>query len=323
MYNRKKLIEKRVFMKKTFYKKLVFIIAISVLFSACSKDKLLLKTYSPPKKPKEVNQMLESGESSSGYLNLEIYENEKFTVNGVNSKDRRAISQILVADIKKYITQTNFISINDVSDQSVVSLDMKILQFKYEQNYGKIKGVLEVEFNIRKDQPIYTQVYKYPINRYSRSGSQGLPSKAEILSQASNHLAKKLIKDISPLVTKKLVELESLPSKLKYTITYAKAGNYEGAIRGMLNYKGDKEYEYYLNLAIYYEGLAAQVDDMAFLVKANENYELAIANGGAEEEVVLNGKMKFDSFYKIIKKIAEQKVANAMENGNNKYDLLD
>jgi hypothetical protein len=302
---------------------IAIIISISLFFSACGTNKLLLTTYSPPKKQKEVNQMLEVGDSSSEYLNMEIYENEEFTINGVDSSDRKTISKILVADIKKYITQTNFISLNDVADQSAVSLDMKILQFKYNQNDGKIDGILEIEFNIRKDQPLYTQKFSYPIHRYSRAGSQGLPNKTEILSQASDYLAKKLIKDISPLITRKLVELATLPSELKYTIQYAKAGNYDGAIKGMLKYKGGKEYEYYLNLAIYYEGLAAQEDDMAYLVKANENYKLSIENGGVDEEIVINAKMKFDSFYKIVKKIAEQKIANAKANGNNKYDLLD
>jgi hypothetical protein len=91
----------------------------------------------------------------------------------------------------------------------------------------------------------------------------------------------------------------------------------------MLNYKGKKEYEYYLNLAIYYEGLSAQEDDIAFLVEANKNYDLAMQNGGDDEEIVLNAKIKFDSFYKIIKIIAEQRMANAKAITNNKYELLD
>jgi hypothetical protein len=302
---------------------IAIIITISLFFSACSKNKLLLTAYSSPKKQKEVNQMLEVGDSSSEYLSMEIYENEEFTINGVDSSDRKTISKLLVVDIKKYITQTNFISLNDVADQSAVSLDMKILQLNYNQDGGKIDGIIEVEFNIRKDQPLYTQKFSYSIHRFSRAGSQGLPSKIEILSQASNYLAKKLIKDISPLITRKLVELATLPSELKYTIQYAKAGNYDGAIKGMLKYKGSKEYEYYLNLAIYYEGLAAQEDDMAYLVKANESYKLSIENGGADEKIVINAKIKFDNFYKIVKKIAEQKIANAKANGNNKYKLLD
>jgi len=299
-------------------------ISIAILFSACSKDQILLKTYSPPKKQTEVKQMLEVGDSTSGYLNLEIYDDKKYIINNISSKeDGSIVAKNLIASIKKYITQTNFISINDVADQSTVSLDMKIIQLKFEESSNSINGFVKVEFNIRKGEPIYTQSYKYVIKRYSRAGRQSLPSKAEILSKASDYLAKKLIKDISPLQTQKIVELAPLPSELKYTIKYAKGGNYEGAIKAMLNYKGDKEYEYYFNLALYYEGLASQEDDMAFLAKADKYYNLAMQNGGAEEELVIKGKLKFDNFYKIIQKIAEQKIQNAKENGNSKYELLD
>lgn len=301
----------------------ISLLGLSLLFTGCGKDQLLLKTYSPPKKQKEVKQMLAVGESSTGYLNLEIVSDKAYIINGVNSSDRKTVAKNIVADIKKFITQTNFISINDVADQSAVSLDMKILQLTYKQSGGSLDGLVEIEFNIRKGEPLYTQTYKYVVKRQSRSGAQGLPSKADILSEASQYLAKKLIKDISPLQTKKLVELASLPKELEYTLKFAKGGNFEGAIKAMNKYKGEKEYEFYLNLAIYYEGYASQTEDMTYLAKANENYDLAMANGGSDEEMVLKAKSKFDRFYKIIKTIAEQKVQNAKASGNSKYELLD
>ena len=305
------------------FKMLASVLVIALLFGGCAKDKLILNSYSPPKKQAQVKKMLENSESSTGYLNIEIYDDIKFITNNDRTKSKISVAKKLLASVKKYITETNFISINNIAGQSAVALDMKIIKLVYNTDSSSIKGVLEVEFNIRKHEVLYTQTYKYSINRYSRSGLQGLPSKSEILSEGANYLAKKLIKDISPLQTKKIVELLSLPDELAYTINYAKAGNYEGAIKAMLKYKGEKEYEYYFDLALYYEGYASVEDDMTFLVKANENYELAMAKGGSDDEVVLKGKNKFDNLYKIIKKLAEQKMKNEKTNNNSKYELLD
>jgi len=294
----------------------------ALMLSGCGKDQILLKTYSPPKKQKEVKQMLTVGESSTGYLNIEIYDDIKYIQNNVKDSATENLAKSIISDIKNLITQTNFISINDVADQSAVSLDMKIIQLNYKTTANSIDGLIEVEFNIRKDEPLYTQTYQYKIKRFSRSGRQGLPTKLEIVTEASKYLAKKFIKDISPLQTRKLVEFASLPSELEYTIEYAKGGNFAGAIKAMNKYKGDKDYEYYLDLAIFYEGLAAKEDEMGFLSKANDNYELAMQKG-SDEDIVVKAKMKFDNSYKIIKKIAEQRVQNAKENGNSKYELLD
>jgi hypothetical protein len=39
-----------------------------------------------------------------------------------------------------------------------------------------------------------------------------------------------------------------------------------------------------------------------------------MAMGGSEDKTVINGKMKFDNFYSIIKEVAKQKAANAKRN---------
>lgn len=309
-------------MKISFRKVLVTLGVISLTFNmtGCGPTKLLMDTYSPPKKEKEVKNMLETSDSKSGFLELEIVD-KVVKAKGVNSDTD--FDSKLVSSLKKFITQTNFIAINTVEDQSVMSLDMKVLIFDYKQTDTTIKGAISVEFNIRNRTTVfYTQNYKYDINRYSKSGFQGV-TKASILVQASEYLAKKLIKDISPVATQKLVSLKSLPSELEYTVTYARGGNLEGAIKGMRKYKGDKSEAYFFNLAVYYEALASKTDSLELLSKANEYYEEAMMLSQGKDEEIVAGKSKFDNYYRIIKKVADQKRANAKSSTNDNFELLD
>ncbi len=295
--------------------------AMAFSISGCGQTKLLIGTYNPPKKQKEVNQMLETTDFKSGYLDLEIY-NKVIKADGI--KTDKSFDNKLLSSLKKFITQTNFIAINSVADQSNLSLDMKVLIYNYKATSNRINGVISVEFNIRKEGTVfYTQNYKYNINRYSKAGIQGLPTKGEILAQASDYLAKKLIKDISPVATQKLVTLKSLPSEIEYTIRYAQGQNYEGAIKGMKKYKGEKTDAYYFNLAVYYEALASQSDSIELLTKADEYYDDAMRLSEGDDEVIVNGKMKFDNYYSIIQKVADQKRANAKNNKNDNFELLD
>ncbi len=300
-----------------------FILLASFAFSisGCGQTKLLIGTYNPPQKQKEVNQMLEMTDAKSGYLDLEIY-NKVIKADGV--KTDKSFDNKLLSSLKKFITQTNFISINSVADQSNLSLDTKVLIYNYKTTANRISGVVSVEFNIRKEGSVfYTQNYKYNINRYSKAGIASLPSKGVILAQASDYLAKKLIKDISPVATQKLVTLKALPSKLAYTTKYAQGKNYEGAIKGMLKYQGEKTDAYHFNLAVYYEALASQSDSIELLTKADEHYEEAMILSEGNDEIIVNGKMKFDNYYSIIKKVADQKRANAKNNKNDNFELLD
>ena len=292
-----------------------------LMFGGCAKKQLLLKTYSPPSKAKEVKEMQSKTEAASGYLDLEIVD---YVVKGDNVVSDKEFDNKLLSSLKKFITQTNFIAISEVADQSSLSLDMKVLIYDYKAQGNKIDGLISVEYNIRKDSTtFYTQNYKYRIKRYSKAGKQGLPSKSEILVQASDYLAKKLIKDISPISTQKLVELKSLPSELEYTMKYAKDKNFEGAIKGMKKYKGEKTADYYFNLAVYYEALASQTDNVALLTKADEYYESAMSLSEGSDEVSVKGKSKFDKFYAIVKKVADQKRENAKSQTNDQFELLD
>ena len=298
---------------------LAFVVAIFML-SGCAKKQILLNTYVAPSKPKEVSQMLEGSSSTSGSLEIELV---NYIQKADGAKSDKAFESRLFSSLKKFITQTNFISLSEVEDKGNLSLDMKVLVFDYTTSANSIDGTISVEFNIRKEGTIfYTQNYKHFIKRYSKAGKQGLPSKNELLLEASDDLAKKLIKDISPTQTLKLVQLMPLPSEIEYTLKYAKDKNYEGAIKGMKKYEGEKSAGYYFNLAVYCEALASQTDDLSLLTKADEYYESAMQLSRGEEEIITKGKSKFDRYYKIIKKVADQKAKNAEKDSNSMFQIL-
>ena len=298
-------------------------LASMLLLSGCGQDQLLLKTYSAPKKPDQVKKMIVNSDSKDGYINIQIVKDNQYSCKKVSeSKTCFKVVNSLNSDLEKFINQTSFISLNSTDDDAAVSLDSQILELRYTQpTPSDIDAFVKVEYNIRSLEKgqLYSAVYEYSDQRHSRAGKQGLPSKSEILSEATNYLAKKLIKDISPLKTSKLVALKDLPDALKYTVNYAKGKNFKGAIKAMENYKGKKDLAYYFDLAVYYECYASKQDDTKYLVKAEENYEKAMAMGGSEDETVIKGKMKFDNFYSIIKEVIKQKVANAKR--NNQFEI--
>lgn len=296
-----------------------------ILFSGCAKDQLILKTYNPPKKQEQVKKMIENSDSSVGFINLQVVEDVEYMCEKVGkNKDTKSMANGLISNVKKFINQTNFISLNQVEDSATVSLDMQIIGLNFSETKNSRELHAKVNFVVRKDGvEFYSEPYVYDSLRKSRAGLQGIASKVEMFDDAAEYLAKKLIKDISPIKTRKIVELKDLPKELAYTINYVKGKNFKGAIKAMEKYKGEKDVAYYFNLGVYYEGYGSQIDNIAMFAKAEENYEKAMAMGGSDDETIVKGKMKFDNFYEVIKKVAKQQAANLKQNSAGEYELLD
>lgn len=311
----------KIFSKRNIYN--LFLVALMIIFTGCAKENLIMKTYSPPAQMDKVKDLMANTTSEASYLDVYIHENLKAIMNKRNvSKD---VAETLLGNVKKYLTQTNFVGINQNGNSDTISLEMKIVGYNYESTSSTINASLEVSFSFIKDSsdtPVFVEQYKSVAKRSSRSGRQGLPSKAEILSYLTKNIAEDLVMDISPVKGSKLVELKSLPKELAYTIKYAKLKNFKGAIKGMQKYQGEKTLEYYFNLAVYYEAYAALSNDMKFLSKADENYEQAMMMGGSEDEVVIKAKAKFDNFYELIKSIDKQKKINQQANMNEGDEVL-
>jgi len=110
-------------------------------------------------------------------------------------------------------------------------------------------------------------------------------------------IVKYFISDISPLKTYQMREFKPLPSELQAVIAYAKRKNYKGAISLMEAYKGDKDANYYYNLAILYEAMASTTEDIKYLKLAQKNYNEAILKGGGDDKTILDAKVRFDKFF--------------------------
>ena len=301
------------------------VVASMALFNGCAKEQLILKTYSPPKKEEQVKKMIENSDASKGFINLQVFENVNYIceVVGKNS-DSKNMANGLITNVKKFINQTNFISLNQVEDSANISLDMQIISLNFTETKNSRELQTKVNFVIRKEGvEFYSEPYTYKSLRKSRAGLQGIASKNEMFNDASEYLAKKMIKDISPIKTHKLVELKDLPDELQYTLKYAESNNFKGAIEAMLQYKGEKELSYYFDLGVYYEGYGSKTDNLAMFTKAKENYDKAMAMGGSDDETIVKGKMKFDAFYDIIQKVAKQQAVNLKQTQNSEYELLD
>lgn len=228
----------------------------------------------------------------------------------VSGKSTSDLNRLLISDVKELLTQTNFIAIHPIYDVSDISLNMKVLDYSFSKTSNDLKASLNVNFSVNKGvTEYYSKSYSANDKRYSKSG-QGLPTEGNIIEKLSKEVTKKFVKDISPLKSKQLRTFLPLEDEIKYALDFAEKGNYKGAIKVMEKYQGEKELSYYYDLAVLYEALGSQNEDMKVLVKANENYELAMAHGGSEEEIVVQTKSRFDNFYEIFKKAFDQGLSN-------------
>jgi len=291
--------------KKELKSILLVLLTTGLFFSGCATTKkILIETYTSPKEVKKVSGMINDSKQKDGkYLAMGI--NPK-----VEGKGNEKLNKILIRDIKEHLTQTNFIAIHPIYDIAGIGLNIEILDYNFTHTQHDIKAILNINFVINKGvTEYYSKSYAVKDTRYSKSG-QGLPDEATIMSKLSKDVTKKFVKDISPLKTKQLRTFLPLPKEIKYVLSYAQKGNYKGAIKVMEKYEGDKELAYYYDLAVLYEALGSQNEDMKVLFMANKNYEKAMAHGGSSEEIVVKTKSRFDNFYEIFKKVFAQGISN-------------
>lgn len=288
--------------------KFLSFVAFVALLSGCAKDQILVEVYSPPKEMKKVEGMVSKNSKDGQFLVLGINPEVKVAKTIVGGK---SVEKYLVSNIQEMLTQTNFFTIHPIYGEAKLNLDMEILDYKFVEGKDFIDADLAVDFIISKDSVKYfSKTYNEKVKLQSQAGRQALASKNTILADMAKSVCEDFAKDISPLRTKKLVEMKKLPDAISYTVSYAISGNYQGAIDAMEKYSGKKTLEYHFNLAIYYEALAAKNESLELLKKASQNYEQAVALGGATDELVLKEKAKFDNFYNLFKMIESQRLNN-------------
>lgn len=281
--------------------------ALAFLLNGCGNAKIVIPSYSPPKEYKKLSEIESGGDVREGtYMALAINPE----IAGEASGDKKKLDAILVNAIKQGLTETNFISIYPIFDTANVALNMQIISYEYEKSQNNIKADMQVSFTITKGITEYlSKTYSAKANRYS-SNPNNLPSKSKVLLDLGKDVSKKFISDITPLKTRQLREFKSMPSELDYIITFAKRGNFESAVEDMQDYDGDKDLNYYYNLAILYEALGAKTGDMKTFTKAKKSYSKAMRKGGSSDDMVVNAKARFDNFYRLFQMTQDQKGKN-------------
>ena len=296
----------------TKFKMLFYLFCVSIFvsfFCGCAAKKILIECYMAPKEYKKIEGLIYDGSSDhkGKYLTVAINPEVSSQIKG---KDIKTLGKLLIKDVKEKITETNFISLYPVFELSPIGVVLEILDYNYNITSNEIESNLIVNFVISKGiTEYYSKSFSANDKRYSKN-RLGLPSKHTILKNMSKKCAKSFVNDISPLKTKQLRELKSLPGDIEYVLDYTIRKNYEGAIEAMEKYTGDKNMNFFYNLAVFYEALAGEKEDLTLLKEANKNYKLSMANGGNKDDVVISAKARFDVFFKLLKMVEGQQNQN-------------
>ncbi len=288
---------------------LVFFMFSAVVFiSGCATGaKIVIPSYSAPKEVAKISKIKTKDEFISDESYLALWINPD--IQGVQNANKK-LAPMLINKVKEKITQTNFIAIDPLGGDESVALGMRVLNYKYEKFTKKVMLTLEVSFTLsRGANEFLVKTYKARKNRQANDPSK-LPTENELASEAVSKVVKYFIADISPLKTNQLREFKELPDELGAVFSYAKRRNYKDAIRMMRKYKGEKDMNYYYDLAILYEAQASTTEDVKMLRLASKEYEKAMELGGYEDALVVDAKARFDTFYDLLRATKKQSKAN-------------
>ncbi len=288
---------------------LVFFMFGAVIFiSGCATGaKIVIPSYSAPKEVAKISKIKTKDEFISDESYLALWINPD--IQGVQNANKK-LAPMLINKVKEKITQTNFIAIDPLGGDESVALSMRVLNYKYEKFTKKVMLTLEVSFTLsRGADEFLVKTYKARKNRQANDPSK-LPTENELASEAVSKVVKYFIADISPLKTNQLREFKELPDELGAVFSYAKRRNYKDAIRMMRKYKGEKDMNYYYDLAILYEAQASTTEDVKMLRLASKEYEKAMELGGYEDALVVDAKARFDTFYDLLRETKKQSKAN-------------
>ncbi len=287
----------------------MFILLSAVIFiSGCATGaKIVIPSYSAPKEVAKISKIKTKDEFISDESYLALWINPD--IQGVQNANKK-LAPMLINKVKEKITQTNFIAIDPLGGDESVALGMKVLNYRYEKFTKKVMLTLEVSFTLsRGANEFLVKTYKARKNRQANDPSK-LPTENELASEAVSKVVKYFIADISPLKTNQLREFKELPDELGAVFSYAKRRNYKDAIRMMRKYKGEKDMNYYYDLAILYEAQASTTEDVKMLRLASKEYEKAMELGGYEDALIVDAKARFDTFYDLLRATKKQSKAN-------------
>ncbi|MEA3229198.1 MAG: hypothetical protein U9P38_09025, partial [Campylobacterota bacterium] len=107
-----------------------------------------------------------------GFINLQVFEDVNYICEVIGkNRDSKNMANGLINNVKKFINQTNFISLNQVEDSATVSLDMQIIDLNFKETKNSRELYAKVNFVIRKDGvEFYSEPYSFKTLRKSRAG---------------------------------------------------------------------------------------------------------------------------------------------------------
>ncbi len=284
------------------------IVALVLVGGCGASKKVIVDSYTPPREYQKVKGLLQQ-EGISADVGKVLSIGIDPEVRGTSTVSPQ-LGKLLISDLKTYITQTNFISLYPIYEEAPVKLNMEVLEYSFIRNGGHIDASLNVNFSLGKEMTEYfSKSYIKTAKRFSKS-EQMLPGEAEIMHYLSNHIAKRFVQDLSPLKTKQLREFKPFPGGLESVMGYVQNKNYESAIDLMENYSGERKADYFYNLAILYEAVAAKNEDLQKLESAYDNYDTAMMLSGGNDEMIVKSKARFDTYYRLFSKVSKQRKAN-------------
>lgn len=288
--------------------RVIFFVLLAFGLSACmGGTKIVIPAYTAPKEVAKLSKIKtrDGALSDESYLALWIDPQ----IQGAKST-MHSLDTMLIDSVKEVLTQTNFIALDPLGGSESVALRMRVQSYDYIHEANKRELYLEVNFLLsRGSEEFLSKSYSERKNRQSQH-SQNLPTQNELTSQAVQAIVRSFISDISPLRTNQLREFKPFASELAFVEEYAKRKNYEGAIKLMRSYKGERGMNYHYNLAVLYEAQASTQEDLRLLEYAQDHYEQALLLGGASDTLIMSAKIRFDTLYDLLWQTKKQAKAN-------------
>lgn len=279
---------------------IVLIGAVAIFFTACGHGpRIVIPSYTAPKEAAKLKRIETKDEFIAKGAYLALWLNPD--VEGAKRTNPK-LADMLIGSVKSAITQTNFIALDPLGEENGVALTMKVVSYDFKKDGNKESLYLQVTFTLSRGvDEFLVKTYDKHLTRSSANPSR-LPTEDQLAAEAVKKIVKYFISDISPLKTYQMREFKPLPSELEAVTAYAKRKNYKGAISLMEAYDGEKDANYYYNLAILYEAMASETEDLNYLKEAKKNYNKAILKGGAKDKTILDAKVRFDQFYDLLNK---------------------
>ncbi len=289
-----------------------FILFSAVLFfTACATGpKLSIDSYSTP----EDIDVLSNIEINYAYIPknsyLVMWLNPKVKLyDGANG----LISPMILKTLKDELEKSTFITVDPSGDFDPVTLNIVVSEYNYDKTIDmtQIKSdeknnesslELEMSFIISKGgEDLLIRTYSDE-KTYKTSNPMGIVNDIALADELSKKMIKKFISDITPQKTETQKQFKPFPEELMHITKLVKEKNYTKAVKDMSNYHGQKDMDYYYNLALLYEARASESGNLMLLSMAKVNYERSFKLGGDDDSLIEDAYEEFITLYELLHK---------------------